>query len=388
MTAKEKVLKVWPEACAKHLPNLGWLITRRSVFTSWGDLLCTDAQETEEAAWQNAAKALPAPNFEEQGKALLAEYTKAWPVAPVAAKETASLFPPLGERSLHFEDDAVIGAIDGTDCLLGHVRRCLGQMTTGEKWSLYRAVVKLSNEASAEPDLAELLRRAKPATGEELRRQRESYAANYKPGPRQCVPAAPVGAKEKEQTGKVWQACGSTMCVHDECLDCWPMNRANFGPDDVIETVAESKPAPSTTEPNKSEGVKKGEFSIAVPSPLPMNEEFVIYRDDEDAYIVKARREGQYLASDGRTPDDAVYSMRIVLDMAHQLRPRPDSSSIPDEQSSTGELFYDGQEYIFLQTAHGPTMFAEIRGAGGRLPKDANAQKICDLWNAAKGQSR
>jgi hypothetical protein len=53
------------------------------------------------------------------------------------------------------------------------------------------------------------------------------------------------------------------------------------------------------------------------------------------------------------------------------------------DEPSKGKLSYDGQNYLFLETKQGPTMFAEIRGNGAGLPMDANAQKICDLWNAA-----
>jgi len=44
----------------------------------------------------------------------------------------------------HFEDDAVIGAINGTDYLIENVNRHLHAMISGEKWSLYRAVVNLA----------------------------------------------------------------------------------------------------------------------------------------------------------------------------------------------------------------------------------------------------
>lgn len=53
-----------------------------------------------------------------------------------------------------------------------------------------------------------------------------------------------------------------------------------------------------------------------------------------------------------------------------------------EEEPSVGQLSYDGVGYIFLQTEHGPTMFAEIRGNGAGLPMDANAHKLCALWNA------
>lgn len=46
----------------------------------------------------------------------------------------------------HFEDDQVMTAIVGTDYLKGNVRRHLNHMTSGEKWSLYRAIVKLAAE--------------------------------------------------------------------------------------------------------------------------------------------------------------------------------------------------------------------------------------------------
>ena len=46
----------------------------------------------------------------------------------------------------HFENDEVIAAITGTDYLRQNVQRRLMGWTSGEKWSLYRAIVKLAAE--------------------------------------------------------------------------------------------------------------------------------------------------------------------------------------------------------------------------------------------------
>jgi hypothetical protein len=43
----------------------------------------------------------------------------------------------------HFEDDEVLAAITGTEYLKENVSRHLHHMTSGEKWSLYRAIAAL-----------------------------------------------------------------------------------------------------------------------------------------------------------------------------------------------------------------------------------------------------
>jgi hypothetical protein len=56
-----------------------------------------------------------------------------------------------------------------------------------------------------------------------------------------------------------------------------------------------------------------------------------------------------------------------------------------EKYASDGYLTYDhmgNTGYIFLEIpGRGPTVFAEIRGFGAGLPQDANAEKICRLWN-------
>ncbi len=48
------------------------------------------------------------------------------------------------EENFHFTDDEIIGSICGADFLVSRVLHKLTGMTGGEKWSLYRAVVKLA----------------------------------------------------------------------------------------------------------------------------------------------------------------------------------------------------------------------------------------------------
>ena len=50
----------------------------------------------------------------------------------------------MEDVNFHFEDDAVMGAISGTDYLVGNVNRALHTMNSGEKWSLYRAIANLA----------------------------------------------------------------------------------------------------------------------------------------------------------------------------------------------------------------------------------------------------
>lgn len=64
-------------------------------------------------------------------------------------------------------------------------------------------------------------------------------------------PPKPVEAPQEK--GKTWLACGA-MCGEDNCLDCWPMNRVNVGPNDVI---GEPKPAPQAEQTFESTWIEK-----------------------------------------------------------------------------------------------------------------------------------
>jgi hypothetical protein len=365
MTAKEKVLAVWPDAESQY-SGFNWGVCSYKAMEVLG------IGSTEEAAWQNAAESLP------------------------ASKEVG----PVARRNC----DPCLGDPAGTGFCEFH--ECENDCQSVEP-------------ASQAEILAELLKHAKPATEEELRAQRESYAAHYKPGPRQCVafkpveslPAQPnfeeqgkallaeyakawpveslplVEAKEKEPTVKVWQACGHTMCGHNDCLDCWPMNRANFGPDDVI-AVAEPKPAPSaqTHEPLAEKIIRRVVTSTISSmwtrniEPLESDPDAEFPTEDELVIDALALALGEDIGCLDEKDDD--FRERIdLLWLEDQLKPQPDSSSIPERPRSVGKLFYDGQQYIFLQTAQGPTMFAEIRGNGAGLPMNANAERLCKLWN-------
>lgn len=52
--------------------------------------------------------------------------------------------PVTDEELFHFTDEQIRASICGTDFLVSRVLRKLAGMTGGEKWSLYRAVVKLA----------------------------------------------------------------------------------------------------------------------------------------------------------------------------------------------------------------------------------------------------
>lgn len=52
----------------------------------------------------------------------------------------------LVDRNYHFEDKEILDAIVGTDYLKGKIEHHLHILTSGEKWSLYRAIAKLIEE--------------------------------------------------------------------------------------------------------------------------------------------------------------------------------------------------------------------------------------------------
>jgi hypothetical protein len=69
--------------------------------------------------------------------------------APEPQKESDYL-PPAQDKRFHFEDEQVMGALVGTDHLRNNVRQRLNHMTSGEKWSLYRAIVTLAAHPESE----------------------------------------------------------------------------------------------------------------------------------------------------------------------------------------------------------------------------------------------
>jgi len=57
-------------------------------------------------------------------------------------------------------------------------------------------------------------------------------------------------------------------------------------------------------------------------SPLPVEEKFTIFLDDEGDYVIQANREAQheFLTAHGSTPNEAVYAMRQTLDLITRAR--------------------------------------------------------------------
>jgi hypothetical protein len=50
------------------------------------------------------------------------------------------------DENFHFETDAVMEELKGTEYLRDKVEHHLHYMTTGERWSLYRAIVTLADK--------------------------------------------------------------------------------------------------------------------------------------------------------------------------------------------------------------------------------------------------
>lgn len=54
----------------------------------------------------------------------------------------------------HFEDDQVLAAVANTEYAKGKIAHHLLHMTVDQKWSLYRAIVKLAEEQRDKPGRA------------------------------------------------------------------------------------------------------------------------------------------------------------------------------------------------------------------------------------------
>lgn len=77
------------------------------------------------------------------GKRFFDEAMSKRPVPDPAPAPTGGYHSSLGDRSYHFTDKQVIAAVVGTEHLVSNLSGRLNFMTSGEKWSLYRAVAKL-----------------------------------------------------------------------------------------------------------------------------------------------------------------------------------------------------------------------------------------------------
>lgn len=60
------------------------------------------------------------------------------------------LFLPLGDTSLHFDNADVLANVQDSEYAKKNIQRHLMFMTCNERWSLYRAIVKMSREPKAE----------------------------------------------------------------------------------------------------------------------------------------------------------------------------------------------------------------------------------------------
>jgi hypothetical protein len=90
----------------------------------------------------------------------------------------------------------------------------------------------------------------------------------------------------------------------------------------------QSTPLPQQ-EVDKSEGEgPKGVFANTDPSPLPVDEKFLIWLDDEGDYMICPQKEPGLLGH-AATPEDAIYVIRQILDMAEQIRPE---AALPQQE--------------------------------------------------------
>jgi hypothetical protein len=78
--------------------------------------------------------------------------------------------------------------------------------------------------------------------------------------------------------------------------------------------------APALPAVDKSEGVNTNAFAVTDPSPLPVNEKFTLWLDEDGDYMLQSQRETG-LQAHADNPESAVYVMRQVLDMASSLVP-------------------------------------------------------------------
>lgn len=127
-----------------------------------------------------------------------------------------------------------------------------------------------------------------------------------------------------KQTVEARRLCAREECGHPISDHFW-----QCGPDEVLGPCRCNRVAcpctsyvPPQTKPADCPP-KRGVFPVSNPSPLPADEKFVLWLDEDGDYIIQAQREAdkQYLTAHGATPEDAVWRMREVLDMAASMGP-------------------------------------------------------------------
>lgn len=87
------------------------------------------------------------------------------PLTPDRPKDAFDFLPPLGDRSHHFTTEQVMEAIgpDAGDYVRGNIERHLHLMTSGERYTLYRAIKSLSgNRPEGEAKVSDALEESFP----------------------------------------------------------------------------------------------------------------------------------------------------------------------------------------------------------------------------------
>lgn len=79
-------------------------------------------------------------------EAMMQTTPAAKPLSPDSPKDAFDFLPPLGDRSHHFTTEQVMEAVgpDVGDYVRGNIERHLHLMTSGERYTLYRAIKQLS----------------------------------------------------------------------------------------------------------------------------------------------------------------------------------------------------------------------------------------------------
>lgn len=95
-----------------------------------------------------------------------------------------------------------------------------------------------------------------------------------------------------------------------------------------------------------------GAFGRIDPSPFPVDEEFTIYLDDESDFVIQSQRETGLIAH-GNTPEEAVYNMREVLDMAASLgfKPEPLPNPLSPQEERIGGFLHELSTEKLLEKA-------------------------------------
>lgn len=154
-------------------------------------------------------------------------------------------------------------------------------------------------------------------------------SCGFSPDKCKCVSESPLPVQEPQE--KVCPRCeGVDDGTIPKCDECGGSGTVN-----PLQSQSAAPELPVRPQEDKSEGV--ADYAVTDPPPLPVDEKFTFWLDDEGDYMVQSQREPG-LQGHAATIEDAVWRMRETLAMASLMKP-----SNPAPTSESGDSRQEGK---------------------------------------------